>query len=105
MRLNLISLSCNYLLNMDMGDDTESQHFAVHTIFKDKCFGMHNLERRDFDTEDAPKKVCDQYPQLKFINPYLSKDYKNYITFIRIFVTRLIQYKIMSIINKLSLHI
>lgn len=68
-----------YLLNMDMGDDTESQHFSVHTIYKNKCFGMHNLERYNFDTEDPPKKVSAQYPRLKMINPYLSRDYNNYI--------------------------
>jgi hypothetical protein len=66
-----------YLLNMNMGDNEESQHFAVHTIFKDKCFGMHNLKMwKTFGGENIPKKVEDQYPRLKNINPYLSNDYK-----------------------------
>jgi hypothetical protein len=69
-----------YLLNMDMGDDTDCQYFAVHTIFKDKCFGMHNLVNcQDIGGVNVSKNVSVQYPRLKKINPYLSKDYKYFI--------------------------
>ena len=69
-----------YLLNMNMGDDVDSQHFAVHSIFKDKCFGMHNLEYcKSSGGGNVPKNVSVQYPRLKSINPYLSKEYKAFI--------------------------
>jgi hypothetical protein len=61
-----------YLLNMNMGDDVDSQHFAVHTIYKDRCFGIHCI------SDGVPEQVSKQYPRLKSINPYLSKEY-NYL--------------------------
>lgn len=75
-----------YLLNMNMGDDEESSHFAVHTIYKSACFGMHKIEKfqpfgpssfhYDENIDDVPELVSIQYPRLKYINPYLSPSYR-----------------------------
>jgi hypothetical protein len=69
-----------YLLNMDMGDNEECHYFAVHSIYKDKCFGMHNLTyEQDIGGDNVFKNVSLQYPRLKTINPYLSHEYKIFI--------------------------
>lgn len=80
---------CGYLLNMNMGDDEASSYFSVHTIYKNRCFGMHKIEKTnpfgppsfhyDKNIDDVPKLVSIQYPRLKYINPYLSPSYKELI--------------------------
>lgn len=67
-----------YLLNMNMGDDEKSSYFAIHTIYKGACFGMHKIHRHD-NFDDVPQLVSIQYPRLKFINPYLSHAYNHLI--------------------------
>jgi hypothetical protein len=54
-----------YKLGLSVGDDKPSSHFAVHSIFKSRCFGYHNLY-------DSPTKLVMLHrPYLKILNPHM----------------------------------
>ena len=49
-------------LNLPIGDDEESSHFALHTIYQDKYFGIH----QPYDL--IKQEFCNTHPYLKYIN-------------------------------------
>jgi hypothetical protein len=50
-------------LNLPIGDDENCSHFSLHTIFRDKYFGIHQ------PSTDIKKKLDITNRYLKFINP------------------------------------
>ena len=52
-------------LGLPLGDDEASSHFAVHSFYKERYFGIHN------PYGDAQYKLDIYWPELKYINPYL----------------------------------
>lgn len=58
------TLGC-YYLGLPIGNDEESSHFALHTIFKDEFFGIHQ------PCEKIKHKINELYPDLKMLNPFL----------------------------------
>jgi len=54
-----------YKLKLNIGDDTESSKFACHTIYYDKCFGVHNAH------DDLRNVLNAKNPRLNFLNPYI----------------------------------
>jgi 3,5-epimerase/4-reductase len=52
-------------LGLKIGDDEESSHFALHSIYKDDFFGMHQ-PRKEFS-----ERLNKKFPELKYKNPYL----------------------------------
>lgn len=54
-----------YKLKLNIGDDTESSHFSCHTIFYDKCFGIHK------PNSYVQSMLNYKYPKLKNGNPTL----------------------------------
>jgi 3,5-epimerase/4-reductase len=59
-------------LGLAIGDDEDSSHFALHAIYKDDFFGMHQ-PRKEFC-----ERLNNKFPELKYKNPYLNLvDYKD----------------------------
>ena len=59
-------------LGLKIGDDEDSSHFALHAIYKDDFFGMHQ-PRKEFS-----ERLNKKFPELKYKNPYLNLvDYKD----------------------------
>lgn len=56
-----------YHLGMKVGCDELSQHFAVHTIFKETFFGIHQ------PIYDVMQSILNIIPNLQEINPYICK--------------------------------
>ena len=55
-----------YKLGLSVGDDEESCHFAIHTLYKSNWFGIHNT------IPDVKNKLIVDYPELKdIIQKYL----------------------------------
>jgi len=54
-------------LNLPIGDDEPSSHFALHTIYHDDFFGIHN----PFETLQT--KLKETNPYLIYLNKYLIK--------------------------------
>lgn len=54
-----------YRLGYTICDDNISSHFAVHLIYKDEFFGMHQPH------ETIREKMNEKYPFLGYINKYL----------------------------------
>jgi hypothetical protein len=52
---------------MKVGCDELSQHFAVHTIFKETFFGIHQ------PIYDVMQSILNIIPNLQEINPYICK--------------------------------
>ena len=52
-------------INLPIGDDEESSHFSLHTIYHDKFFGIHQ------PNEEIKKRLEKLYPYLKYINTCL----------------------------------
>ena len=52
-------------LGLPLGDDNESSHFAVHTLYKNTYFGIHSPQA------DAAYNLNIYFPELNKINPYL----------------------------------
>jgi hypothetical protein len=48
-----------YKLGIPVGDDEESSHFAVHTIWKEEFFGIHQPDRY------VQIPLLEKYPQVK----------------------------------------
>lgn len=55
-----------YKLGLPIGDDDASSHFAMHTIKKNKYFGVHNPKKQ------FAKQINLQYPHLKYLNKHLN---------------------------------
>ena len=55
-----------YKLNLKTGDEEETMQFAVHCVYYDKCFGVHNLWDKQLQS-----KILDKYPFLLDLNPYV----------------------------------
>jgi len=56
----------SYKLGLSVGDDEESCHFAVHTVYKSNWFGIHN------SILDIKNKLSIDYPEIKdIIQKYL----------------------------------
>jgi hypothetical protein len=53
-------------LGLKIGDDEDSTHFALHSIYKDEFFGMHQ-PRKEFS-----ERLNNKFPELKYKNPYLN---------------------------------
>ena len=51
----------SYKLGLSVGDDEESCHFAVHTVYKSNWFGIHN------SILDIKNKLSIDYPEIKDI--------------------------------------
>ena len=54
-------------LNLPIGDDENSSHFALHTIYYDDYFGIHN------PFESVQEKLKEKKPYLLSFNKYLIK--------------------------------
>jgi hypothetical protein len=55
-----------YRLGLPIGDDEASSHFVIHSIYKDKCFGIHQ------PCNDAViANLRNNYPDLVAAQPYL----------------------------------
>ena len=52
-------------LGLKIGDDEDSSHFSLHSIYKDDFFGMHQ-PRKEFC-----ERLNQKFPELKYKNPYL----------------------------------
>jgi hypothetical protein len=52
-------------LGLPIGNDEISSHFAIHSIFKDKFFGIHQ------PLNEVKTCISNCYPDLNYINPYL----------------------------------
>ena len=52
-------------LGLPLGDDEASSHFALHNLYKDAYFGIHN------PSGEAAFSLNVHWPGLKHINPYL----------------------------------
>jgi hypothetical protein len=52
-------------LEFPVGDDIASSYFAMHRIFKDRCFGIHQ------PAESIREQINELHPDLKEKNPYL----------------------------------
>jgi hypothetical protein len=52
-------------LGLPLGDDEASSHFALHNLYKDAYFGIHN------PSGEAAFSLNVYWPGLKHINPYL----------------------------------
>ena len=50
------------LLNLPIGDDDKSSHFALHTIYHDKYFGIHR------PYEKVKNNINHTHPNLKYLN-------------------------------------
>ena len=50
------------LLNLPIGDDENSSYFALHTIYHDKYFGIHQ------PYEEIKNNINNTYPYLKYLN-------------------------------------
>ena len=48
-----------YLMGFPVGDDEDSSHFAVHTIFKEQFFGIHQPDRH------IRPKLIELYPEIE----------------------------------------
>jgi hypothetical protein len=57
-------LGC-YKLGLPIGDDEESSHFAVHTIFKTNFFGIHK------PCNEIKNVLENHYHNIYYLNPYL----------------------------------
>jgi hypothetical protein len=55
-----------YKLRLKTGDEEETMQFAVHCIYYDKCFGLHNIWDNETQT-----KILNKYPYLLDLNPYV----------------------------------
>ena len=55
-----------YKLGLPIGNDEECSHFALHTIYKDPFFGIHNPISITIKEE-----LNLNYPDLKYKNPFL----------------------------------
>ena len=53
-------------LGLKIGDDEDSAHFALHSIYQDEFFGMHQ-PRKEFG-----ERLNKKFPELKYKNPYLN---------------------------------
>jgi hypothetical protein len=53
------------LLNLPIGDDENSSHFSLHTIYFDKYFGIHQ------PYDNIKKNINVSKPYLKYLNPHL----------------------------------
>jgi hypothetical protein len=60
---------CCYKLKMRVGDDEESSHFSIHSIYNDNFFGIH----RPY-SDDVKKSLIQKYPLLSALNQYLNID-------------------------------
>jgi len=59
-------------LGLKIGDDEDSAHFSLHSIYKDEFFGIHQ-PRKEFG-----ERLNNKFPELKYKNPYLNLvDYKD----------------------------
>jgi len=59
-------------LGLKIGDDEDSTHFSLHSIYKDDFFGIHQ-PRKEFG-----ERLNNKFPELKYKNPYLNLvDYKD----------------------------
>lgn len=54
-------------LNFPVGDDNESSHFSLHTIYKDKYFGIHQ------PNECIIKQLKNTNPYLIYLNKFIKK--------------------------------
>jgi hypothetical protein len=52
-------------LNLPLGDDEPSSHFALHTIYHDSYFGIHK------PNEEIKQKLSSTNFYLKYLNKYL----------------------------------
>ena len=52
-------------INLPIGDDDESSYFALHTIYHDKCFGLHQ------PNDIIKKHLYNSNEYLKYLNLYL----------------------------------
>jgi hypothetical protein len=52
-------------LNLPIGDDDNSSHFSLHTIYHDKYFGIHQ------PSNAITKHLKTKHPYLNFLNPCL----------------------------------
>jgi hypothetical protein len=62
------SIGC-HKLGFTLGDDENSSHFAVHSIYKDSCFGFH------FPSSQIEFQVIRNFPELAY-HPYLFHRFK-----------------------------
>ena len=53
-------------LGLQIGDDEDSAHFSLHSIYKDDFFGIHQ-PRKEFG-----ERLNNKFPELKYKNPYLN---------------------------------
>jgi len=60
-----LSMGC-YKLNMKIGDDESTCHFAVHNDYSKYSFGLHNVRYMDIQV-----KIWHRYPLLFYSNPYI----------------------------------
>lgn len=54
------------LLNLKTGDVEETSQFGIHSIYYDKCFGIHNLWILSIQ-----EKIKEKCPYLLYINPHV----------------------------------
>jgi len=66
------SVGC-YKINLPIGDDEESSHFAVHSLSKDTFFGIHNPHG------EAGYTIRKRFPELCGLNPWLKLENAYYI--------------------------
>ena len=57
-----------YRLGLPLGDDEASSHFALHLLYKEAYFGIHNPHL------EAAFSLNIHWSELKNINPYLNLD-------------------------------
>jgi 3,5-epimerase/4-reductase len=53
-------------LGLPIGDDEESSHFSLHSIYKDEFFGTHQPR------EEFRNRLNTKFPEWKYKNPYLN---------------------------------
>lgn len=61
-------LGC-YKLGLPLGDDEDSSHFTVHTVFKEKFWGIHKPHKTIEDD------LIKHYPKVYYLNPYIDPNY------------------------------
>jgi hypothetical protein len=54
------------LLNLKTGNVEETSQFGIHSIYYDKCFGIHNIW-----VWSIQEKIKEKYPYLLHINPHV----------------------------------
>lgn len=72
-----LSLGC-YMLKMKIGDDKITNNFAVHHVYYEKSFGLHNIQ-----FVKMQYKVWNRYPTLINTNPYIFFNHQGVLNYKR----------------------